>query len=123
MVKKVASKKKIAGRSPEASSKTREKWEKEKKTVKAIQLAFDVGEEVQYQVRREALDLGFTPSDRIRQILGLPVNPKPVRPRLSISLTPEDFELLSKEYNLDKDDRLGIKQMAAEALIKHVKEK
>lgn len=117
------SKKKAAGKTAEASSKTREKWEKEKKTVKAIQLAFDVGEEVQYQVRREALDLGFTPSDRIRQILGLPVNPKPVRPRLSISLTPEDFDLLSKEYNLEKDDRLGIKQMAAETLIKHVKDK
>ena len=102
-------------------SATRKKWEKEKKTVKAIQLAFDVGEEVQYQVRREALDMGVTPSDRIRQILGLPVNTKPVRPRLSISLSAEDFKHLSDTYEVEIDDRLSIKQKAAEALINHVK--
>lgn len=103
-------------------TKTKEKWEKEKKAVKAIQVAFDVGEEVQYALRREALDMGVTPSDRIRQILGLPVQKKPVRPRLSISLSEEDFITLAEEYGLSVDDRLNIKQKAAESLIHHIRQ-
>ena len=111
----------MAEKQKKAKVSTRSKWEAERKTLKAIQLAFDVGEEVQYQVRREALDSGINPSDRIRQILGLPVNAKPVRPRLSISLNNEDFELLAEAYQLEAGDRLGIKQAAAEVLIEHVK--
>lgn len=111
--------KKIVGKN---SAKTKEKWEKEKKVVKAIQVAFDVGEEVQYALRREALDLGITPSDCIRQILGLPVQKKPVRPRLSISLTEDDFISLAKVYGLSADDRLNIKQKAAEVLIDHIRQ-
>jgi hypothetical protein len=96
------------------------RWQAEQKTVKAVQIAFDVGEEVQYQIRREALDLSINPPDRIRQILGLPVNSKPVRPRLSISLSQQDFVLLAEEFGVDPNDRIAIRHLAAERLIQHL---
>jgi hypothetical protein len=97
-----------------------QRWQKEQRTVKAVQIAFDVGEEVQYLIRREALDLAINPPDRIRQILGLPVNSKPVRPRLSISLSPQDFILLAEQFGVDPEDRIAIRHIAAEKLIQHL---
>jgi hypothetical protein len=96
-----------------------EKWRTETRAVKAIQLAFDVGERVQYQVRKEALDLDLAPSDRVRQILGLPVTGRPKRPRLSISLSEEDFVALADHYGVSPGDRIAIKRKAAETLIRH----
>ena len=62
------------------------------------------------------------PPDRIREILGLSVNRKPQRPRLSISLTDDDFHLLSEQFEVDAADRLRIRQLAAERLIAHLQE-
>lgn len=101
---------------------TSKKWENEKKAVKAVQIAFDVGDEVNRQIRLEALDQGINPPDRIRQILGLPVNNKPVRPRLSISLSDHDFVILADKFSIPLDDRLKIRQLAAEMLIAHLDE-
>ena len=99
---------------------TSSKWENEKKAVRAVQLAFDVGDEVNRKIRVEALEQGINPSDRVRQILGLPVNSKPVRPRLSISLSDEDFQTLGAIFGVPPDDRLKIRQIAAERLVQHV---
>ncbi len=84
-----------------------------------MQIAFDVGDEVQYLIKREALDQGINPTDRIRQILGLPVSKKPVRPRLSISLSETDFQILGERFDVEPGDRLALRQMAAERLIQH----
>ncbi|MDG2072005.1 MAG: hypothetical protein P8J55_09845 [Pseudomonadales bacterium] len=99
---------------------TSSKWDNEKKAVKAVQIAFDLGDEVNRQIRLEALDQGINPPDRIRQILGLPVNKKPVRPRLSISLSDDDFVILADKFSIPLDDRLKIRQWAAEMLIAHL---
>ncbi len=99
---------------------TSKKWEREKKAVRAVQLAFDVGEEVNRQIRLEALERNLNPPDRVREILGLPVNGKPVRPRLSISLSEEDFEQLAVQFDTDPADRLKIRQIAAEKLIGYI---
>ena len=96
---------------------TSDKWDKEKKAVKAVQMAFDLGEEVSHHIRLEALHRGINPPDRIREILGLPVNSKPVRPRLSISLTDDDFQKLASSFGVLPDDKLRIRQFAAEKLI------
>lgn len=101
---------------------TNTKWENEKKAVKAVQIAFDVGDEVNHRIRLEALEQGINPPDRVRQILGLPVNRKPVRPRLSISLSDEDFTILAKKFSVLPDDKLKIRQLAAETLISHLDE-
>ena len=99
------------------------KWSEERKNIKAVQIAFDLGEKIQYHIRKEALDMSINPTDRIRQILNLEVSPRSVRPRLSISLSESDFQILAKKYKLAEDDRVGIKKKAAEELISYVEEK
>jgi len=108
----VAQKGKIPGR-----------WAEEKKTIKAVQVAFDVGEEVQQLIRKEALEQGINPPDRVRQILGLPITTKPQRPRLSISLSESDFHILAEKFHTDQGDRLSIRQIAAEKLIAHLEQR
>lgn len=100
--------------------KITEKWEKEKIAVRATQVAFDVGEKVQQAIRLEAVDKNLTPSDCVRQILGLKTSPKPKRLRLSVSLSEADFTELAKRFDLDVDDKLTIKQHAAQLLIEHI---
>ncbi len=102
-------------------SKILKKWEQEKKAVKATQVAFDVGEKIQYVIRKEALDRSINPSDRIRQILGLNVSRKPKRLRLSISLSNEDMAYLAEAYELESNDPVEVKRRAAEKLVEHVK--
>lgn len=98
----------------------KQKWENEKKAVKAVQIAFDVGDEVNRRIRMEALEQGINPTDRIRQILSLPVSNKPLRPRLSISLSENDFIILADKFGISPNDRLKIRQLAAETLIAHL---
>ena len=97
------------------------KWENEIKAIKATQVAFDVGEQVQYVIRKEALDRNINPSDRIRQILGLKVSRKPKRLRLSISLSDEDLSYLAHSYQLETNDPVEVKRRAAEKLVSHVR--
>ncbi|MFC3195880.1 hypothetical protein ACFODZ_16620 [Marinicella sediminis] len=97
------------------------KWEAEKKAVRATQVAFDVGEQIQYVIRKEALDKNVNPSDRIRQILGLKVTRKPKRLRLSVSLSDEDLTFLAEQYQLEKYDTIEVKRRAAEQLVAHVR--
>ncbi|MBL4660490.1 MAG: hypothetical protein JKY19_09040 [Alcanivoracaceae bacterium] len=104
-----------------SNKKIPQKWQEEKKAIKATQVAFDVGEKIQYVIRKEALDRNLNPPDRIRQILGLKVSRKPKRLRLSISLTAEDMKFLAKKFAIDEDDNIEIKRRAAEMLIKHAR--
>lgn len=97
-------------------------WDKERRAVRAVQVAFDLDEQVQQVIRQEALDLGLNPSDRIRQILGLAVVSKPKRVRLSISLGESDFQALAERFELAEEDRVSIKQQASEALVAHVRD-
>lgn len=99
---------------------TPKKWQGSLQTTKALQVAFDVGVRVQKAIRHQALESGLSPSDQVRSILGLDVQKKPQRPRLSISLTEDDFAILAEKFALDKTDKLMIKQKAAEVLIAYV---
>lgn len=96
-----------------------QKWEQETKAIKATQVAFDVGEKIQYVIRKEALDRDLNPSDRIREILGLKISRKPKRLRLSISLNAIDMKFLAQKFGLDEEDKIEIKKHAAEKLIEH----
>jgi len=100
-------------------SKQPEHWKKESKAVKATQVAFDISTEAQKQLKLKAIYNDLSPSDQMRKILGLP-SKKPVRPRLTISLSAEDYELLAKNYNLDPEDKLAIKEQAAKEIITSV---
>jgi hypothetical protein len=96
-----------------------ELWENEKKAVKATQVAFDISTEAQKKLKLMASQNGLSPSDQMREILGLP-RKKPVRPRLTISLTAKDYEILANIYKLDPEDKLAIKEQAAKEIIANV---
>lgn len=97
------------------------RWRREERAVRAVQVAFDVGEEVQLLLRREAAELGISPADRVRQLLGLAVARKPKRPRLTVSLTSEDFQELAGRFGVEQSDRRSIRRLAAEQVIKQLR--
>lgn len=103
------------------SRKIPEKWQSSVKAVKAVQVAFDMDEQVQRSIRKEAVDAGLSPSDQIREILGLPTNKRPKRPRLTISLSADDYLFLAEKYQLQPDEQLEIKKRLMDDLIWHVK--
>ena len=102
------------------SRKIPEKWQSSVKAMKAVQVAFDMDEKIQMSIRKEALEVGLSPSDQIRDILGLPINKRPKRPRLTVSLAPSDYEILAKRYHLTSSDQLEIKKKLMDDLINHV---
>lgn len=100
-----------------------DKWQSSVKAIKAVQVAFDMDEKVQLAIRTQALNAGLSPSDQIRDILGLPVNKRPKRPRLTVSLAPDDYVILAKKYQLQPEQQLEIKKRLMDELIHHVTDK
>lgn len=97
-----------------------EKWQSSIKAVKAVQVAFDMDEKVQLAIREKALYAGLSPSEQIRDILGLPTNKRPKRPRLTVTLSPSDYELLAQKYDMLPEQQLDIKKRLMDELIAHV---
>ncbi|MCW8834066.1 MAG: hypothetical protein OQK09_00735 [Colwellia sp.] len=102
------------------SKKMPDKWQSSVKAMKAVQVAFDMDEKIQLSIRKEALEAGLSPSDQIRDILGLPINKRPKRPRLTVSLAPDDYQVLAKKYGLKAEQQLEIKRKLMDELINHV---
>jgi len=102
------------------SSKKNKKWEKQKQAVKATQIAFDLEQKAALHIREIAAREGLTPSDQIRKMIGLSYS-LPKRPRLTVSLKPEDYEILGKKYKIDPKDTMAIKRRILEELIKSIK--
>ncbi|MEW6982389.1 hypothetical protein AAD001_07035 [Colwelliaceae bacterium 6471] len=102
------------------SRKIPEKWQSTVKAIKAVQVAFDMDEKIQLAIRKEALEAGLSPSDQIRNILGLPTSKRPKRPRLTVSLSPDDYQLLAEKYQLSADQQLEIKKKLMDDLINHI---
>jgi len=98
-----------------------DKWQSSVKAIKAVQVAFDMDEKIQLSIRKQALEAGLSPSDQIRDILGLPINKRPKRPRLTVSLAPSDYEILAKKYQLTAEDQLEIKKKLMDDLIAHIR--
>ncbi len=97
-----------------------DKWQSSVKAMKAVQVAFDMDEKIQLSIRKQALDAGLSPSDQIRDILGLPINKRPKRPRLTVSLALSDYEILAQKYGLEAEQQLDIKRKLMEELIDSV---
>ena len=102
------------------SRKIPEKWQSSVKAVKAVQVAFDMDEKIQLAIRKQALEAGISPSEQIRDILGLPINKRPKRPRLTVSLSAVDYELLADKYALSPEQQLEIKKKLMDDLINYV---
>jgi hypothetical protein len=97
-----------------------EKWQSSLKAAKATQIAFDMDEKIQLEIRKEALEAGLSPSDKIREILGLPTNKRPKRPRLTVSLSVDDYQVLAEKYQLNANQQLEIKKKLMDDLVNHV---
>ncbi|TWX64379.1 hypothetical protein [Colwellia sp. C1TZA3] len=102
------------------SRKIPEKWQSSVKAVKAVQVAFDMDEKIQLAIRKQALEAGISPSEQIRDILGLPINKRPKRPRLTVSLSLSDYDLLADKYELSSEQQLEIKKKLMDDLINYV---
>ena len=69
-----------------------------------MQVVFELEQPESQALRIKAIEQGLSPSDYIREIIGLP-RKKPVRPRLSVSLSQEDYQILAKRYHLKPDEK------------------
>lgn len=85
------------------------KWQAELAALKKIQMHFDFQENLRKKVRLEAAEEDMNPSDVIRKIAGLSFN-KIQRPRIGLSLTPDDLVYLAERYNLDPSDATAVKK-------------
>lgn len=94
-------------------------WDKQKKAAKATQIAFEMEQRAARRVRELAAQEGLTPSDQIRKMVGLSYSP-PKRPRLTVSLTQDDYTQLAKKYKLDEKDTLTIKRRIIDELLRQV---
>ncbi|WNC67906.1 hypothetical protein RI845_15435 [Thalassotalea nanhaiensis] len=100
--------------------KVPDKWQSNVNAVKAVQVAFDMDEKVQKEIRKAAVEASLSPSDQIRMILGLPVHKKPKRPRLTVSLSGEDYQVLGEKYGIEPTQQLEIKRKLMDELIDFV---
>ncbi len=91
-------------------------WQHSEKSLKAVQLAFEFNQHISDAIRQQANEQGLSASDQIRQIIGLQPK-KPIRPRLTVSLSEEDYHYLSQRYTLPIDDKAAIRKAIAAELI------
>ncbi|XZG71598.1 hypothetical protein ACTSKR_06995 [Chitinibacteraceae bacterium HSL-7] len=103
-------------------SKVPERWQRSERAIRAVQVAFDVEDRVLQAVRRAAFDAGVSNSDQIRRVLGLPTTERPKRPRLTVSLSDDDYRELAQRYGLEEDQRLEIKEQVLQALMAFAQE-
>lgn len=92
------------------------RWQSAQPALRAVQLAFDVSEQVLQAIRAAAFAANLSNSDQIRVVLDLPLARQAKRPRLTVSLSPADYQLLARRYKLAADDHLRIKEMVAAEL-------
>ncbi len=95
-------------------------WTKSDKSIRAVQVIFELEQEQSRALRIKAIEQNLSPSDYIRDIVGLP-RKKPIRPRLSISLSAEDYEILAKRYQLTADKKEQIRKRIKKELVNATK--
>ncbi len=91
-------------------------WTKSDKSIRAVQVIFELEQAQSRLLRINAIEQDLSPSDYIRDVIGLP-RKKPVRPRLSISLSSEDYKILAKRYALSEDQKAEIRERMKRDLV------
>jgi hypothetical protein len=94
------------------------RWSGSDDALRAVQVAFDVEVAVMESIREAAFHNNLSTSDQIRRVLGLSTSTRPKRPRLTVSLTAQDYEVLARRYGLQEGDRLEIKERVTQELIR-----
>jgi len=92
-------------------------WRSTAGALRAVQVAFDVSESVMEAVRRRAFESNLSQPDVVRSILDLPLSRRAKRPRLTVSLSPQDYQTLGERYGLDPGDALAIKERVLAELV------
>jgi hypothetical protein len=93
-------------------------WEKSTKSIRAVQVIFELEQEESRALRIKAIEKNLSPSDYIREVIGLP-RKKPIRPRLSISLSEDDYLILADRYNLNANEKDKIRSRIKQELVKN----
>ncbi len=96
----------------------REQWNKSEKTLRTVQLVFEFSQKVSDHIRMQANQNSLSASNQIRTILGLEIK-QSRRPRLSVSLSEQDYQQLAVRYQLDVHDKWAIRQAIADELIEY----
>lgn len=94
------------------------RWSGSDEALRAVQVAFDVEQGVLEAIRGAAFQNDLSTSDQIRRVLQLSTSSRPKRPRLTVSLTGDDYLTLGERYGVDPQDRLVIKERVTEDLIR-----
>ena len=66
-------------------------------------------------VRKAAFDFSLSTSDQVRMVLGINIGWQAKRPRLTISLNSEDYQVLGRRFGLARGDHLAIKERVTAA--------
>lgn len=99
------------------------RWRSTAGALRAVQVAFDVSESVMEAVRRTAFEANLSQPDVVRSILGLPISRRAKRPRLTVSLSEQDYQTLGERYQLDPTDALAIKERVLGELVEFARQK
>ncbi|VAW56011.1 hypothetical protein MNBD_GAMMA07-197 [hydrothermal vent metagenome] len=91
-------------------------WTQSDKNIRAVQVIFELEQAQSTLLRINAIKQNLSPSDYIRDIIGLP-RKKPLRPRLSISLSGDDYKFLAKRYTLSTNQKAEIRECIKQDLI------
>ncbi|VAW51853.1 hypothetical protein MNBD_GAMMA06-2061 [hydrothermal vent metagenome] len=91
-------------------------WTQSDKNIRAVQVIFELEQAQSKLLRINAIKQDLSPSDYIRDIIDLP-RKKPVRPRLSISLSSDDYTLLAARYALSVDQKSEIRERIKQDLV------
>ncbi len=91
-------------------------WAASDKSIRAVQVIFELGQAHSKALRIKAIQNDLSYSDQIREILNLP-RKKPIRPRLSVSLSEEDYQLLAKRYKLKLTEKDQIREKMKQELV------
>lgn len=89
---------------------------KEEPAVQTVQMAFDPSNDIQQAFRVSAALQNMNTSDMVRKVLQLPYQRHRARPRLTVTLKDEDFNLLAQKYGLDPQNRTAIRQRVSDEL-------
>jgi hypothetical protein len=100
----------------------RAKWDAERRALKKVQVHFSFTAYATRRLKYEAVDEDMTPSNLVRKLVGLSFEPSP-RLRIGLSLTNEDFKILSTRYGVTESDKVEIKRRVTEEVNLHYHDK
>ncbi|VAX09424.1 hypothetical protein MNBD_GAMMA26-123 [hydrothermal vent metagenome] len=106
----------------QVGSNANNRWIKEKRVLKKLQMHFTFQQDILRKIRHEAADASIVPSDIVRKIIGLPYV-KVQRPRVGLSFNKDELAQLAQHYNLDMADEAAIKCQVIEEVNRFYKPK